>query len=159
MQKSCDQLQNALVPPNSYHQGCGVGGKVSESDLSKISDFDSLTSWKRNLTVKISGNRGAQQVISVSTKVSKELYHFNRILNLGVWCKKRSNWTSAVGVWQKNPTPSPYDTDSGSATVATNNQTHPCFKVSQKWCDQLQNCPRIDKYTLRMLNVEFVLLV
>jgi len=28
---------------NSKTQGCGVGGKISDSDLSKISDSDSLT--------------------------------------------------------------------------------------------------------------------
>jgi len=30
------------------------------------------------LTVKINGSRGARQEISVSTKVSKKLYHLNR---------------------------------------------------------------------------------
>jgi len=32
---------------------------------------------------KINGNRGTQQEISVSTKVSKKIYHFNR--NSQLW--------------------------------------------------------------------------
>jgi len=35
-------------------------------------------SQEKNLAVKINGNSGAQQEITVSTKVSKEIYHFNR---------------------------------------------------------------------------------
>jgi len=53
------------------HQGCGVGGKISDSisDFSKISDSLTWRGW--HLPDKINGNRGAQQEISVSTKVSK----------------------------------------------------------------------------------------
>jgi len=40
-------------------------------------------------------------------KFQKKLYHFNRNSNMGVWCKKWSDWTSGVGVRQKNPTPTP----------------------------------------------------
>jgi len=58
------------------------------------------------LVVEINGNCSAQQEISVSTKVSKEIVSFQQELpNLGVWCKKWSKWTS--GVRQKNPTPTP----------------------------------------------------
>jgi len=66
----------------AFNQGCGVGGKISDSDLSKISDSDSSTWREWNLTVKINGNRGAQQEISVSTKVS-----YIGIPNSGVCCK------------------------------------------------------------------------
>jgi len=60
------------------------------------------------LALKINGNRCAQQEISVLTKVSKEIVPFQTgIPNLGVWCKKWSNWTSGVGVGQTNPTPTP----------------------------------------------------
>jgi len=56
------------------------------------------------LAVKINGNRGAQQEISVSTKGSKEIEPFQQgFPNLRMWCKKWSNWTSGVG--QKNPIP------------------------------------------------------
>jgi len=60
------------------YQVCGVGDKISDSnsDLPKISDSDfpkiptpNQREW--NLVVKINGNRGSQQEISVSTKVSK----------------------------------------------------------------------------------------
>ena len=89
------------------NQGCGVGGKSdSNSDLSKIFESHSLTSTEWNLTVKINENRGAQQEISVSTKVSKEITISTGIPNLGVWCNKWFNWTCEVGVGQKNPTPS-----------------------------------------------------
>jgi len=60
----------------SNNQGCGVAGKISDSDLSKISD--SLTQSEWNLAVKINGNRGAQQEISVSTKVSNEIVPFQQ---------------------------------------------------------------------------------
>jgi len=56
------------------------------------------------LAVKINGNRGPQQEISVSTSFKRNCTISTEILNLGV-CKKWSDWTSGVG--QKNPTPTP----------------------------------------------------
>jgi len=41
-----------------------------------MSDSDSLTKWEGNLAVKINRNGGAQQEISGSTKVSKEIEAF-----------------------------------------------------------------------------------
>jgi len=58
------------------NHGCGVGGKIFDSDLSKTSD--SSTQKERNLAVKINGNRGAQQEISVSTNVSKVIDSFQQ---------------------------------------------------------------------------------
>ena len=52
--------------------------KISDSDLSKISDSDSLTLRELNLTVKINGDGGAQQEISISTKVSIEIVQFQQ---------------------------------------------------------------------------------
>jgi len=49
-----------------------------DSGVSKISDSDSLTQRERNLTVKINGNRGVHQEISVSTKVLKEIVQFQQ---------------------------------------------------------------------------------
>jgi len=88
------------------------------------------------LAVKINGNRGAQQEIFVSTKVSKEIVPFQStgIPNLRVWRKKWSNWTSGAGIGQKNPTPTPSvfrnptqispqicDSGSDSATLVSTN--------------------------------------
>jgi len=58
------------------------------------------------LAVKINGNRGPQQEISVSTSFKRNCTISTEILNLGV-CKKWSDWTSGVGVGRKNPTPTP----------------------------------------------------
>jgi len=94
----------------TYYHGCGVGGKISDSDsnsdLSKISDSDfskfptpdsglskisdsrhlNIKDW--NLAVKINGNRVAQHETSVSTKVSKEIVQFQQELpNLRVGCE------------------------------------------------------------------------
>ena len=49
--------------------------------------------------------RGAQQEICFSESLKRICTISTGIPNLGVWCKKWSNWTSAVG--QKNPTPAP----------------------------------------------------
>jgi len=53
------------------------------------------------LSVKINGNRGAQQEISVSTKVLKEIVPFQQESQLRSLMQKWSNWTSGVGVGQK----------------------------------------------------------
>jgi len=55
------------------------------------------------LAVKINGNRGVQP--NENFKRSRTIS--TGIPNLGVWCKKWSNWTSGVGVGQTNPTPTP----------------------------------------------------
>jgi len=57
------------------------------------------------LVVKVNGNRGAQQKNLLQQKFQKKFISTG-IPNLGVWCKKWSNWTSGVG--QKNPTPQPW---------------------------------------------------
>ena len=75
-------------------RGCRVWGKIS--DLSKIADSDflkfltptfpkfptltpnSLTWTQWNVAVKINGNHGAQEEISISTKVSKEIVPFQQ---------------------------------------------------------------------------------
>jgi len=106
------------------NQGCGVGGKTSDSnsDLFPISDSDypkfptptrafakfptpdpDSSTWREwNFAVNVNGNRGAQQEISVSTKVSKEIVPFQKEIPMEKW----SSWTSGVGVGQKYPTPS-----------------------------------------------------
>ena len=60
------------------NQSCRVGGKISNSDLSKIFDSDSSTQREWNLAVKINGNCGAQQEITFSTKFSKEIVPFQQ---------------------------------------------------------------------------------
>ena len=40
-------------------------------------------------------------------KFENKLFHFNRNSQLSSVCKKRSRWTTGVGVGQKNPTPAP----------------------------------------------------
>ena len=114
----------------NYNRGCGVGGKIadSNSDLSKISDSrlrlpkisdsdshsgdfkisdsDSrlwllnINEW--NLTVEINGSRGAQQEICFNKSFERNCTISTGIPNLGVWCKNWSNWTSGVGVGQEN---------------------------------------------------------
>jgi len=88
-------------------QGCTAGGKMSDSDLSKISDCDSSTwilpvnnfvaistQWKSWYTARIlCFNKRFKWNCTIST----------RIPNLGVWYYG----TSRVGVGQKNPTPTP----------------------------------------------------
>ena len=74
--------------------------------LSKISDSDSSTKREWNSAVKINGNRGAQQEITVSASFKRNCTISTGIPNLGVWCKKWSNRTSGVAVRQRNPTPS-----------------------------------------------------
>jgi len=60
------------------------------------------------LAGKINGNRGAQQEISCFNKSFKgNCTILTGTPKLGVWCKKLSNWTSEIGVGQKNPTPTP----------------------------------------------------
>jgi len=49
------------------------------------------------LAVKINGNRGAQQDICFNKSFKRNCTISTGIPNLGVWCKKRSNWTSGVG--------------------------------------------------------------
>ena len=56
------------------YQGCGVGGKTSDSDLSKISDSSTWREW--NLDVKINGSLHSKK--SVQTKVSKEFVPFQQ---------------------------------------------------------------------------------
>jgi len=107
-----------LVEPwpkcKTFYQACGVGGTISNSnsDLSKFPtpilpfrNFWLLNIKEWYLAVKINRNCGAQQEISVSTKVSKETTISTGITKLRVWLKKWSNWTS--GVRQKNPTLTP----------------------------------------------------
>jgi len=53
------------------------------------------------LAVKINGNRGAQQEICFNKSFKRHCTIPTGIPNLGVWCKKWSNWTSRVGVGQK----------------------------------------------------------
>ena len=104
------------------YQGCGVGGKTSDSDLSKISDSDSSTWREWNFDVKINGSRGAQQEIC-SNKSFKRIYTISAgIPNLGMWRKndpighpdseKKSDSDSQCcyesGSTQKPPTPRPW---------------------------------------------------
>ena len=111
------------------HQGCGVGGKISDSDsnsdLSKISDSDSWTQKEWNLTVKnhwkswciarnLCFNKSFKRSCTISTG----------ILNLGVHCdvkndpighpESESENKSDSDSTQKPPTP--YDSGSDSAT-------------------------------------------
>jgi len=58
------------------------------------------------LAVKINGNRGAQQEICFNKSFKRNSTISTGIPNLEVWCKTWSNWTSGLGVGQKNPTPS-----------------------------------------------------
>ena len=109
-------------------QGFGVGDKISDSDsnsdFSRISHSDSrlrhskisdavsrlwpfqnfrlcllnIKGW--NLAVTIHGNGGIQKSL-FQQKVKKKFTILTEIPNLGVLCKKWSNWTSGVGVGQK----------------------------------------------------------
>ena len=89
-------------------QDCGVGGKMSDSDLSKISHFDFLTqrewNWAVNNFVATSNHWYTTRIIWF-IKAWKEIVPFQqaqvKIPNLGVWCKIWFNWTSGVGlkVW------------------------------------------------------------
>ena len=96
------------------NQGCRVRSRIS--DLSKICDsrlwpfqnfrlwlfnikgmkFGFQNQWKSWCTLK---NCGFNENFKINYTISTAIH------NLGVWCKKWSNW--AVGVGQKNPTPTP----------------------------------------------------
>ena len=114
---------------NTYWQGCGVWGKISDTNLSKISDSifpkfstlnpipalskfpspipdsDSLT-WKEwNLDVKINGKHGARQEICFNKSFKWNCTFSTGIINSRVWCTKWSNCTSRVEVGQKNRIP------------------------------------------------------
>jgi len=77
--------------------GCGVGGKMSDSDLSKISTpqhnmnengFVSISNqWKSWYRSKFCFTKSFERYRIISTGIP----------SLGVWCKKWSNWTSGVG--------------------------------------------------------------
>ena len=62
-----------------FQQGCGVGGKISDSDLSKISD-----SRLRLLNIKEMWLLKSMEIVVHSKKslfqqkYQKKLYHFNR---------------------------------------------------------------------------------
>jgi len=100
----------------NVYQSCGVGGKMSDSwlRLSRISDTRPFKNFR---LLNIKGNevwplKSMEIVVHgkkylIQQKFQKKLHHFNRIPNLGRWCKKGSNWASGVGVGQKNPTPTP----------------------------------------------------
>ena len=93
-------------PTPKFFPGLRVGGKISDSSsgigLSKISDSDS-----RLRPLKINGIKFGCQNQWKSWCTARSLYFnecFKRnctistgIPNLGVWCKKRSNWTCGVG--------------------------------------------------------------
>ena len=99
-------------------QGCGAGGKMSDSDLSKISDSDSrlLTiTWTKFGCQQFCSNKKSLELVVHSKNYSM---CFNKSLkrnctistgisNFEVWYKKWFSWTSAVGVGQNNPTPTP----------------------------------------------------
>jgi len=89
-----------------FWQGCGVGGKISDSDLSKISDSDYLLLRERNLAVKINGNRVAQQEIPVSTKVSKEIITFQHEFPI-LECDVKDDPIGHPESDKKNPTQTP----------------------------------------------------
>jgi len=59
------------------------------------------------MDVKINRNRGTQQEFCFNKGFKRNCTISTGIPNLGVWCKKWSNWTSGVGVGQKNQTPTP----------------------------------------------------
>jgi len=95
---------------HTLYQGCGVGGKISDSDLYKISDssLQNFRLWpcqnirlldtrKWNLAVKMKGNRGAQQEICFNKSFRRNCTVSTRIPYLRVWFKKLSNWTSGFG--------------------------------------------------------------
>jgi len=70
----------------SLMRGCGVGGKMSNFDLSKISDSESLTLRLREWSLAVKNSEqlamewksGYMQEFSVSTKIWKNMYDFNR---------------------------------------------------------------------------------
>jgi len=57
------------------------------------------------LAVKINGNRGTQLEICFNKSLKRNCTISTGSPNLGVWCKKWSNWASGVG--QKHPSPTP----------------------------------------------------
>jgi len=59
-----------------------------------------------NLAVKISGNPGAQQAISVSIKVSKEILLFQQEFPI-FQCDVKNYLIGQSGVGEKNSTPTP----------------------------------------------------
>ena len=94
------------------NQGCWVGGKISDSN----SHSDSLTWSEWGLTVNSFVATNNQWKSWYTPRIICFNKSFKRhcrptistwIPKLGVWCKKCSNWTSGVGVRQKNPTPTP----------------------------------------------------
>ena len=105
----------------NLQQGCGVEGKISNSDLSKISDFDFTLRPFQNFDsvsglrlLNINGMKFGCWNQWKSWCTAKNLC-FNKsfkrnctiltgIPNLRVWCKKWSNWTFGVAVGQQNPT-------------------------------------------------------
>jgi len=111
-QKLCRKSTICQHCCTSVNQGCGVGGKMSDSnyDLSKISDTDCDSCintvnevWLSTILqqLAINGIRGTQQEFSVSVSFKRYCTISTGIPNLGVSCKKLFSWTSGVRVGQK----------------------------------------------------------
>jgi len=102
-----------------YEQGCGVGGKMcdSNSDLSKISDSDSLISREWSLAVNNFVVTSTQckswytaRIICFNKRFGRNCTVSKWIPNLGLWWKKliHLNCRSMT----QNPTPTPTPTPS-----------------------------------------------